>query len=105
GESQRVKIAKELREAHEPNVYVLDEPTTGLHLRDIDTLLAVLDELIDHGQSVVVIEHHLDVIRRADWVVDLGPGPGRHGGEVLYSGVVGGLTDTATGRALASLRK
>ncbi len=105
GESQRVKIAKELREAHEPNVYVLDEPTTGLHLRDIDTLLAVLDELIDHGQSVVVIEHHLDVIRRADWVVDLGPGPGRHGGEVLYRGVVDGLTDTATGRALASLRK
>ncbi|MFC7457072.1 ATP-binding cassette domain-containing protein [Brachybacterium sp. GCM10030267] len=100
GEAQRVKIAKELRDADAPSIYVLDEPTTGLHLRDITTLLSVLDELIDHGHTVVVIEHNLDVIRRADWVIDLGPGPGRHGGTVLFTGPVSGLPETATGRAL-----
>ena len=100
GEAQRVKIAKELRDADGPTLYVLDEPTTGLHLRDIGTLLGVLDDLLDHGHSVVVIEHNLDVIRRADWVIDLGPGPGRHGGAVLHAGPVNELPDTATGRAL-----
>ncbi|GAA4421862.1 excinuclease ABC subunit UvrA [Georgenia halophila] len=106
GEAQRVKIAKELRDADEPSIYVLDEPTTGLHLRDIDTLLAVIDDLIDHGHSVVVIEHNLDVIRRADWIVDMGPGPGRHGGMILYTGPVEELTaTTATGRALATMRE
>ena len=82
GEAQRVKIAKQLRTVERPTVYVLDEPTTGLHLRDIDTLLHVLDRLVDGGHTVVVIEHHLDVIRHADWLIDLGPGPGRHGGRV-----------------------
>ncbi|ROT28211.1 excinuclease ABC subunit UvrA [Micromonospora sp. HM5-17] len=100
GECQRVKIAKELRDATGPTLYVLDEPTTGLHLRDIDTLLNVLDNLVAHGHTVVVIEHNLDVIRRADWLVDLGPGPGRHGGQILYQGPVAGLTGTATARAL-----
>ncbi|WP_374209839.1 ATP-binding cassette domain-containing protein [Glycomyces sp. TRM65418] len=100
GECQRVKIAKELREATEPSLYVFDEPTTGLHLRDIDTLVAVLDQLVEHGHTVVVIEHNLDVIRRADWVVDLGPGAGRHGGRVLYEGPVTGIEGTATARAL-----
>ena len=100
GECQRVKIAKELRDAVEPTLYVLDEPTTGLHLRDIDTLLEVLDQLVHHGHTVVVIEHNLDVIRRADWIVDLGPGPGKYGGRVLYEGPVAGLTGTATAEAL-----
>ncbi|MEU6248033.1 excinuclease ABC subunit UvrA [Glycomyces sp. NPDC047010] len=100
GECQRVKIARELKEATEPSLYVLDEPTTGLHLRDIDTLAAVLDRLVDGGHTVVVIEHNLDVIRRADWVVDLGPGAGRHGGRVLYEGPVKGLRGTATAEAL-----
>ncbi|MFI7060887.1 ATP-binding cassette domain-containing protein [Kribbella sp. NPDC050124] len=86
GECQRVKIAKELREAGEPTTYVLDEPTTGLHLDDIDTLLEVLDSLVEHGHTVVVVEHNLDVIRQADWLIDLGPGPGRHGGTVLFEG-------------------
>ncbi|UFU06095.1 ATP-binding cassette domain-containing protein [Ruania halotolerans] len=88
GECQRVKIAKELRQANHVTTYVLDEPTTGLHMRDIETLLQVLDRLLDHGHTVVVIEHNLDVIRHADWLIDLGPGPGRHGGTVLFEGVV-----------------
>ncbi|WP_026931434.1 ATP-binding cassette domain-containing protein [Glycomyces tenuis] len=100
GECQRVKIAKELRDAAEPSLYVLDEPTTGLHLSDVDTLVGVLDRLVDQGHTVVVIEHDLDVIRRADWLVDLGPGPGRHGGRVLYEGPVAHLSGTATAEAL-----
>ncbi|RSM76013.1 excinuclease ABC subunit UvrA [Kibdelosporangium aridum] len=102
GEAQRVKIAKELRDTTGPTLYVLDEPTTGLHLRDIDTLLGVLDDLVDHGHTVVVIEHNLDVIRQADWLIDLGPGPGKHGGRILYQGPVTGIADTATGQALAA---
>ncbi|MEO3892105.1 excinuclease ABC subunit UvrA [Nonomuraea sp. B5E05] len=102
GECQRVKIAKELREAGQPTVYVLDEPTTGLHMDDIDTLLRVLGDLVDHGHTVVVIEHNLDVIRQADWLIDLGPGPGRHGGTILFEGHVADHADrtTPTGRAL-----
>ncbi|MCM1011193.1 MULTISPECIES: ATP-binding cassette domain-containing protein [unclassified Brevibacterium] len=100
GEAQRVKIAKELRDATEPSIYLLDEPTTGLHISDIARLSAVLDDLLGDGHTVVVIEHNLDVIRTADWLIDLGPGPGRHGGQVLYSGPTAGIGDTATGRAL-----
>ncbi|MBV9846813.1 MAG: ATP-binding cassette domain-containing protein, partial [Kutzneria sp.] len=100
GECQRVKIAKELRDTTGSALYVLDEPTTGLHLRDIDTLLGVLDNLVDHGHTVVVIEHNLDVIRRADWLIDLGPGPGKHGGRILYQGHVADISQTATAQAL-----
>ncbi|WP_245839043.1 ATP-binding cassette domain-containing protein [Nocardia donostiensis] len=96
GECQRVKIAKELRVAEQPTVYVLDEPTTGLHLTDIDTLLGVLDGLVDAGHTVVVIEHNLEVIRQADWLIDLGPGPGKHGGTVLFEGHVGDYLDGRT---------
>src|SRR5690625_2588302 len=103
GECQRVKIASELRERTEPTTYVLDEPTTGLHRNDIDTLLGVLDSLVEHGHTVVVIEHNLDVIRQADWLVDLGPGPGRYGGTVLYEGHVGDYTDAATPTCAALL--
>ncbi|MEU4839757.1 excinuclease ABC subunit UvrA [Nocardia testacea] len=102
GECQRVKIARELREAAEPAVYLLDEPTTGLHPADIETLLRVLDALVDAGHTVVVIEHNLEVIRHADWLIDLGPGPGRHGGTVLFEGPVAHYTGhaTPTSRAL-----
>jgi excinuclease UvrABC ATPase subunit len=96
GECQRVKIAKELRDTSQATTYLLDEPTTGLHLSDIDTLLHVLDRLVDRGHTVVVIEHNLDVIRQADWLIDLGPGPGKHGGTVLYEGHVADYTDQAT---------
>ena len=105
GECQRVKIARELDEAEQPTLYVLDEPTTGLHLDDIEVLTGVLDDLLDHGHTVLVIEHNLDVIRRADWLIDLGPGPGRHGGAVLYQGRVDDYTDrgTPTGAVLGEL--
>ena len=101
GEAQRLKIARELT-GDAARLYVLDEPTTGLHLRDIDTLLDMLDNLVQPGTGVVVIEHHLDVIRHADWVVDLGPGAGKHGGRVLFEGTPEDLTtqDFPTGRAL-----
>ena len=67
-------------------VYVLDEPTTGLHMNDVDRLIALLDRLVDDGNTVVVIEHNLDVAARADWVIDLGPGAGHDGGTIVFEG-------------------
>lgn len=106
GECQRVKIAKELRQAEQPATYVLDEPTTGLHMNDIATLLHVLDSLVEHGHTVVVIEHNADVIRQADWLIDLGPGPGRHGGTILFEGHVSDYAGhaTPTSRALGRVK-
>ena len=84
GECQRIKMASELHK--EGNIYVLDEPTTGLHMSDTSHLLALLDRLVDAGNSVIVIEHNLDVIRNADWIVDLGPEGGSKGGRIMFSG-------------------
>ncbi|NJP91636.1 excinuclease ABC subunit UvrA [Nonomuraea sp. FMUSA5-5] len=84
GELQRMKLAAELHRTGA--IHVLDEPTTGLHLSDVQTLIALLDRLVDGGNTVIVIEHHLDVVKRADWVIDLGPGGGKHGGRVLFQG-------------------
>ncbi len=87
GEAQRIKLASELsRVATGKTMYILDEPTTGLHFEDIRSLIAVLDRLVDKGNSVVVIEHNLDVVKRADWIVDLGPGAGDSGGRVVAEG-------------------
>ena len=87
GEAQRVKLAKELSKRDTgKTLYILDEPTTGLHFHDIQQLLAVLHRLRDHGNTMVVIEHNLDVIKTADWIVDLGPEGGSGGGEILVSG-------------------
>ena len=87
GESQRVKLATELARRDTGNtLYVLDEPTTGLHFEDIRVLLEVLNELTDRGNTVIVIEHNLDVIKSADYIIDLGPEGGEAGGEILVAG-------------------
>ena len=101
GERQRLKLAAEL--GQKGNIYVLDEPTTGLHMNDVDTLIGLFDRLVDAGSSVIVIEHNLDVISRADWVIDLGPGAGQDGGTVQFEGVPADLakTETLTGGYLA----
>jgi excinuclease ABC subunit A len=106
GEAQRVKLAAELgklkRGKH--NLYILDEPTTGLHFADIDKLLASLNRLVDNGHSVVVIEHNLDVVKTADWVIDLGPEGGHKGGQIVAVGTpeeVVRKTKSHTGRFLA----
>ncbi len=84
GEAQRIKLASELHK--QGSLYVMDEPTTGLHMSDIGRLLAIINRLVDGGNSVIVIEHNLDVIRSADWIIDMGPEGGSQGGEVLFSG-------------------
>ena len=104
GEAQRIKLAAELaRRATGRTLYVLDEPTTGLHFADIQTLLGVLFRLRDAGNTLIVIEHHLDVIRCADWVIDLGPGGGSEGGYLVAAGTPEQLQkvpESATGRFL-----
>lgn len=91
GERQRLKLAIEM--ASDTPVYVLDEPTTGLHMQDVDRLVAMLHRLVDRGRSVIVIEHNLDVVAAADWVIDMGPGGGHDGGSLVYQGPVAGLLD------------
>ena len=96
GELQRLRLATQLRAGLFGVLYVLDEPSAGLHPADAEPLLAVLDRLRRAGNSLFVVEHDMDVVRRADWVVDVGPGAGELGGEVLYSGPVAGLADVAS---------
>ncbi len=86
GERQRLKLALELGKPS--SLYILDEPTTGLHFSDIDNLLGILDSLVDSGSTMLVIEHNLDVIRYADWIIDIGPGAGHEGGKVVFEGLV-----------------
>ena len=103
GERQRLKLAVAM--ADTGSIYVLDEPTTGLHLADVAHLLALLDRLVDSGRSVIVIEHHQAVMAHADWIIDLGPGAGHDGGRVVFEGTPAQLVadrSTLTGRHLAA---
>ena len=87
GESQRVKLATELSKRDTGRtLYILDEPTTGLHFEDIRILMDVLQRLVDRGNTVIVIEHNMDVIKQADWIIDMGPEGGRGGGTILTTG-------------------
>jgi len=107
GEAQRVKLARELSKRDTgKTLYILDEPTTGLHFFDIEQLLKVLHRLRDHGNTIVVIEHNLDVIKTADWVIDLGPEGGTGGGTILGVGTpeeIAALPGSYTGHFLAPL--
>jgi excinuclease ABC subunit A len=107
GEAQRIKLATELqRPARGDTLYVLDEPTTGLHFEDIRKLLGVLSSLVDKGNTVLVIEHNLDVIKTSDWIIDMGPEGGSRGGTVIAEGTpeqVAAHPDSYTGQFLAPL--
>jgi excinuclease ABC subunit A len=106
GESQRVKLAAELcrPSSDGKTMFLLDEPTTGLHFDDIRKLMFVLDELVDRGNTVIIIEHNIEVIRSADWVIDMGPEAGVAGGEVVFAGTPEGLVSYAQ-TAIASGKK
>ena len=84
GECQRIKLASELHK--KGRVYIMDEPTTGLHMADIDKLLGIIRDLVKQDNTVIVIEHNLDVISQADWIIDLGPEGGSKGGEIVFAG-------------------
>jgi len=107
GEAQRVKLSKELsRRATGKTLYILDEPTTGLHFEDVKKLLEVLHELVDQGNTVVVIEHNLDVVKTADWILDFGPEGGDGGGEIVAFGApeaIAAAPKSWTGRYLGEL--
>jgi excinuclease ABC subunit A len=104
GEAQRVKLATELsRRSNGKTLYILDEPTTGLHIDDIKKLLFILERLVDNGDTVIVIEHNLDVIKRADYIIDLGPEGGAAGGEVIAEGTpeeIAAVETSSTGKFL-----
>ncbi|MET8777284.1 excinuclease ABC subunit UvrA [Nocardia sp. NPDC004654] len=103
GERQRIKLATQLQNTG--SIYVLDEPTTGLHMSDVDTLLALMDGLVERGNTVVVIEHNLDVVAHSDWVIDLGPDGGKDGGQIVFTGTPADLLAHPTSLTGEYLRK
>ncbi|PXX54747.1 excinuclease ABC A subunit [Nocardia tenerifensis] len=103
GERQRLKLALRLQDTG--TVFVFDEPTTGLHMADVDRLLTLFDRLVDEGNTVIVVEHDLEVVKHADWIIDLGPDAGRHGGKILFEGTPHELTSDKTSITAEYLRK
>jgi excinuclease UvrABC ATPase subunit len=104
GESQRLKIAAELRKSG--NIYVMDEPTTGLHISDIDLFYKIVKKLVDSDNTVIIIEHNLDIIKRADWIIDMGPDGGKKGGDIIFEGTpeeIINCPNSATGQYLKSV--
>ena len=106
GEAQRIKLSRELSKRHNgKTVYILDEPTTGLHIKDIQKLLEVITRLVESGNTVIIIEHNLDVIKTADWIIDLGPDGGAGGGKIVAQGTPKDIVKnkaSITGRYLKS---
>ena len=103
GEAQRLKLAREMGKGQSDTVFVFDEPTIGLHPLDVQTLLHVFQTLVDHGATVIVIEHDLDVIRNADYIIDMGPGGGEEGGRVVACGTpeqIAANEESVTGKYL-----
>ena len=106
GEAQRVKLATELSKKETGNtLYILDEPTTGLHFYDIEILLNVLNDIVNKGNTVIVIEHNLDVIKMADYIIDMGPGGGKNGGEILIAGTPNEVVKAEKGATWPFLKK
>src|SRR5690606_4585218 len=106
GEAQRIKLAKELsRPATGKTVYILDEPTTGLHFHDVKKLITILQQLVDKGNTVLVIEHNMDLVKCSDWIIEMGPGAGEKGGKIIAEGTPKEIAKlkTATGLALKGL--
>ena len=104
GEAQRLKLASEMQKGQSDSVFVFDEPTIGLHPLDVRTLLGVFETLIENGATVIVIEHDLDVIRNADYIIDMGPGGGEEGGRIVAQGTseqVAGDENSVTGKYLS----
>ena len=103
GECQRVKLSSELHKSG--NIYVLDEPTTGLHVTDVSKIVEIIEMLTDKGNSVIVIEHNLDVIMQADWLIDIGPGGGRDGGKLVFEGTPHEMLEIAQSATATFLRR
>ena len=103
GEIQRIKLASELHK--EGNIYILDEPTTGLHSRDIENLLSLLRQLVARNNTVVIVEHRLELISQADWIIDMGPEGGNEGGEVLFCGTPDKLLEHPASKTGQYLRR
>jgi excinuclease ABC subunit A len=104
GEAQRLKLASKLQAKGE--FYVLDEPTSGLHFADVEKLLRLLNRLVDNGNTVLVVEHNLDVIKNADWIIDMGPEGGENGGEIVAQGTptqIAKMTSSHTAKYLKEL--
>jgi len=105
GEAQRIKLATELqRSQHGSTLYVLDEPTTGLHPSDVEKLLAQLNVLVDAGNTVVVVEHDMHVVAQSDWVIDMGPGAGNEGGNIVAAGKPGTVANSRQSRTAKYLK-